>query len=109
MTNDLRREQLQLLKFEKAVAALGAAAAVLPGVAAAANAKSDAPAVSPEVIDAWRQAYLDLAHKTQEIHSAFETSALNEGMTLIGQASGGTGKPPEIGYLGKVLSTLGLS
>lgn len=109
MENDLRREQLQLLRFEKAAASLGLAAAVLPGVAAAASAKINAPVASPEAIDAWRQAYLDLAQKTQEIHSAFETSALNEGMKLIGQASGGTGKPPEIGYLGKALSVLGLS
>lgn len=115
---DMRSEQVKLLKFEKAALALATAGATLTGVAAAADAKAGAPAVDPQAIDEWRQAFLDLAVKTSEIHSAFEIKAGEVGAKLIGpasdhmtsdhMASGGTPKPPEIAYMEHALSILGL-
>lgn len=108
-SKDLRQEQLPLLRFEKHLAGLAAGVVALPGVAAAANEKLGTQTVSPEAVEAWRQAVLDLAAKTQEIHSAVETEAMTQGMRLIGEATGGGGKPPHESIMGKVLLALGVS
>jgi len=105
---NLRKEQLQLLKFEKAAMALATAGVALPGIATAAETEISEAAVDPEAIEAWRHAFLDLAVKTSEIHSAFEIKAGEVGARLIEQASGGTPKPPHMAYMEQALSILGL-
>jgi hypothetical protein len=89
MTKDVRKEQVQLLKFEKKLA--GLAAFVAAGSATAASAADKVNA------EATMKAYADISNAadvTTKAHAALEASALAAGLKFFEANGGGTGKNP---------------
>jgi hypothetical protein len=96
----LKQEQVALLKFEKQLAGLAAAGGALGLTAATAAEKLGGDVVSNEQLSSWRESLLDLAAKTQDIHSAFETAAQTMGAQIV---SGGDGKDPPVQVIASIL------
>lgn len=100
---DLRREQRQLLSFEKQIAGLAAMVAAGGATAKAADGKlhaNDALAAHAEI----QQAVLNLAEVTARAHDALEAKAVAAGASYF-EAVGGL---PKSSIAQRVLSILGL-
>ena len=92
ISKDLRKEQLVLLRFEKQLAALAGVVAAGSATAASAAAKLDADAPAG-AYDQIRQALIQLAEVTTEVHAAMNARAIDAGLRIL-EASGGTPKDP---------------
>ena len=90
MKKDIRREQLELLKFEKELAALAATFVGGAGIAAATSSKIGDD-VSLTVYEDVRVALIQLAEATSRAHAAVEEVALKAGANYL-QATGGLPK-----------------
>ena len=103
MSNDLRREQVALLRFEKQLA--GLAASLAAGAAVVKSVDGKLPALQAQ--DAYQDiqlALVQLAEATERAHDAVNAQALEHGMRLL-NVTGGVPKerPRDI-----ALSILGL-
>lgn len=86
MKKNLKKEQVQLLRFEKELLGLGAGVAALTAGAGAGAEKVVGELASQQVANI-QQAYLDLVETVQAAHNAVEASAAAAGAHFI-QASG---------------------
>ncbi|NOX95099.1 MAG: hypothetical protein GXP04_08380 [Alphaproteobacteria bacterium] len=105
-TADLTRHQKKLLAFERAQKAMALIGGGLIATAAAAQAEIGEQVVDPAVLADWQEKMVALQASTVQIHSAFETKALEVGAHMV---TGGSGKsdPPAVAQA--FLSALGLS
>lgn len=93
MTKDVRKEQVQLLKFEKKLAGLAAFVAAGSATAASAADKVNAEATMKAYQDI-SNALVHLADVTTKAHAALEASAVQAGLKFFEVNGGGTGKNP---------------
>ncbi|MFN0024021.1 MAG: hypothetical protein ACKVS5_08980 [Parvularculaceae bacterium] len=93
MTKDVRKEQVQLLKFEKKLAGLAAFVAAGSATAASAADKINAEATM-KAYDDISKALVQLADVTTQAHAALQSSALEAGVRIFEANGGGTGKNP---------------
>ena len=100
---DIRKEQLDLLRFEKALAGLAAVLAAAAGSARAADEKLGANLAGDAFVDA-QNALMTLAELTSSAHAALDAKAFEVGARVL-QASGGI---PKTEPGGRVASILGL-
>ena len=102
-SNDVRKEQVVLLRFEKELARLAAIVAAMSTTAAAASEKVDAEAATG-AYERIRQALVGLADVTTAAHVQLEAIAVSAGLQFF-QASGGTPKhePPAAEVVRSVL------
>lgn len=82
----LKKDQIDLLRFEKELLGLGAGLAALTA-GAGANAQRVVGDVAAEHVHNMREAYLNLVQTVEAAHSAIESSATAAGAQLL-QASG---------------------
>ena len=82
MKNSLKKEQVDLLKFEKQLLGLGAGLATLTGVAGASAQAKVGPSVG-EHAEAMKTAYLNLVETVQAAHTAIEAGAAAAGAELL--------------------------
>jgi len=101
MTNDLRKEQAVLLRFEKQIAGLAATLAALGTAAKAADGKLHAPEASTAYADL-QASLVQLAEATSQAHAAVNAKAMEVGATVL-QASGGTPKRPPSEVVASIL------
>lgn len=94
MTKDVRKEQVQLLKFEKKLAGLAAfvAAGSATATAASAAGKVNAEATMKAYSDI-SNALLHLADVTTKAHAVLEASVVETGVRAL-QANGAPKNPP---------------
>lgn len=92
MTKDVRKEQVQLLKFEKKLAGLAAFIAAGSATAASAADKVNAEATMKAYSDI-SNALLLLADVTTKAHAALEASVVEAGVRAL-QANGAPKNPP---------------
>jgi hypothetical protein len=105
MSKSLKREQVELLRFEKQLLGLGSGLAALTA-GAAASADEVVGGLAGEHADAVRTAYLNLVETVQAAHSAIESSAVGLGATLL--QAGGQPKPePPVLELAKSILGIG--
>jgi hypothetical protein len=90
--NDLRKEQLVLLRFEKQIAGLAATLAAAGVVAKAVDGKLSAD-LGTATFASVQSALLGLAEATGAAHAALNAQAIEAGARIL-NASGGTGKNP---------------
>ena len=93
MTKDVRKEQVELLKFEKKLAGLAAFVAAGAATAASAADKVNAEATMKAYADI-SNALVHLADVTTKAHTALEAQALAAGLRFFEANGGGTGKNP---------------
>ena len=91
MTKDVRKEQIELLKFEKKLAGLAAFLAAGSATAASAADKLNADATM-KAYDDIRQALVHLADVTTEAHAALEASVAEIGVRALQLGGGGVPK-----------------
>lgn len=94
MTKSLKKEQVELLKFEKQLLGLGAGLAALTG-GAAVRAEAAVGGLTGDHAEQVRNAYLKLVETVQAAHSALETSAVQAGCQLL-QAQGEPKENPPV-------------
>lgn len=102
--NDLRKEQLALLRIEKQIA--GLAAVVAAGAAAAKGA--DGKLHAPDGTKAYAQieaALVNLADVTSNVHATLNAKALETGAVVLEAIGGGR---PKLDASGAVRSILGI-
>ena len=104
MKKSLKKEQVDLLKFEKQLLGLGAGLGALTGVAGA-KAETIVGDVASTHAANMQSAYLNLVETVQAAHDAMETSALEAGVTLLNAR--GTPKDPPLVEIAKSLLGLG--
>lgn len=92
MTKDVRKEQVQLLKFEKKLAGLAAFVAAGSATAASAAGKVNAEATMKAYSDI-SNALLHLADVTTKAHAVLEASVVETGVRAL-QANGAPKNPP---------------
>jgi hypothetical protein len=92
MTKDVRKEQVQLLKFERKLASLAAFVAAASATAASAADKVNAEATMKAYADI-SNALVHLADVTTKAHAALEASVVEAGVRAL-QLNGGTPKNP---------------
>ncbi|MFN3958564.1 MAG: hypothetical protein ACK4NP_01480 [Parvularculaceae bacterium] len=92
MTKDVRKEQVQLLKFEKKLAGLAAFVAAGSATAASAADKVNAEATL-KAYDDIRNALIHLADVTTQAHAALEASVFEAGVRAL-QVNGAPKNPP---------------
>lgn len=92
MKKSLKREQVDLLRFEKELLGLGAGLAALTA-GAAAQAETVVGGLAGDHAEAVRAAYLNLVETVQSAHNAIEAKAVEVGASLM-QASGVPKDPP---------------
>ncbi len=95
MTQDLRKEQILLLRFEKQIAGLAATLALGATAAKAADGKlhaSDAQAAYADI----QAALMNLAEVTGQAHDVLNARAMEYGVKVLQAVGGGTPKhdPP---------------
>ncbi len=105
MTKSLKREQVDLLRFEKDLLALGAGLAALSS-GAAANAKDAVGGFSTDHVALVQKAYLNLVEAVQTAHSAIEAGAVNMGLALL-QAQGQPKEDPPVLEAAKAILGMG--
>ena len=93
MTKDVRKEQIELLKFEKKLAGLAAMLAAGSATAASAADKINGEATM-KAYDDIRNALVHLADVTTEAHAALEASVTELGVRALQLGGGGTPKDP---------------
>ena len=103
MKKSLKKEQVNLLRFEKQLLALGAGLGTLTAVNGA-KAEALVGGVASEQAETVRQAYLQLVESVQAAHTALETQALEIGVDIM--RAGGEPKEPPL--LEMARSVLGL-
>lgn len=94
MKKTLKREQVELLRFEKQLLGLGAGLVALTG-GAAAQAQNAVGGQVGEHADAIQLAYLKLVETVQAAHIAIEASAVQAGFQLL-QAQGEPKENPPV-------------
>ncbi|MEM8935740.1 MAG: hypothetical protein AAGC77_04975 [Pseudomonadota bacterium] len=105
MDKDLKKEQVDLLKFEKQLLGLGAGlSALTAGAAASASDKVGDVAVTHT--QNVQQAYLNLVETVQAAHDAIETSAAEAGFRLL-QARGTPKEVPPVAEVAKSILGIG--
>ena len=92
MTKDVRKEQVQLLKFEKKLAGLAAFVAAGSATAASAADKVNAEATLKAYADI-SNALVHLADVTTKAHAVLEASVIEAGVRAL-QLNNGTPKNP---------------
>ncbi len=102
MTKSLKKEQVDLLRFERELLALGAGLATLSAGAGAQAANVVGDFANGHVAQ-MQTAYLRLVETVQAAHDAIETSAVGAGVELL-QARG----QPKVGVLEAALSLFGM-
>lgn len=105
MKKSLKKEQVDLLKFEKQLLGLGAGLATLTG-ASAANAEQAVGGMVGEHAETIQQAYLNLVEKVQAAHSAIEAGAVQAGFELL-QARGTPKEDPPVLEVARSLLGIG--
>lgn len=98
---DIRKEQLFLLRLEKQIAGLAAMLAVGAGVAKAADAKLDASEAS-ESFAQLQAAVMNLAEVATHAHVALNAKAAEAGARIL-EASGGIPKESSIKVVASIL------
>lgn len=101
MTKSLKKEQVDLLQFEKQLLTLGAGLAALTA-GAGASAKDAVGDFAGEHAAQIQHAYLNLVEKVQAAHSAIEASAVQAGYLLL-QARGTPKEEPPVLEVAKSL------
>ena len=104
MKKSLKKEQIDLLKFEKQLLGLGAGLGALSAGAAvgATEAVGDVAATHTAKM---QEAYLNLVETVQAAHSAVETSAAEAGIQLL--KANGVPKDPPMMEIAKSLLGIG--
>lgn len=102
MTKTLKKEQAELLRFERELLALGAGLAALTG-GAAANAREVVGDSAAEHAVSLQEAYLNLVEKVQAAHDAMEQGAVVVGARIL-EARG----DPKVSVLEAAKSVLGM-
>lgn len=104
MKKSLKKEQTDLLRFEKQLLGLGAGLGALTG-GAAANAEKAVGEVAASHTAQVQEAYLHLVETVQAAHNAIEASATQAGLQLL--RADGTPKEPPLVEMAKSLLGLG--
>lgn len=104
MTKSLKRQQVELLRFEQQLLALGSGLAALSAGAAAQAAEAVGETAASHTADV-QTAYLKLVETVQAAHHAIETGAIGAGVELL-QARGQPKPPPQL--LETALSLFGM-
>lgn len=104
MKKSLKREQVDLLKFEKQLLGLGAGLAVLTA-GAGANAQKVVGELAGDQAANIQHAYLNLVETVQAAHNAIESSAAAAGAELL--RASGTPKDPPLVEIAKSLLGMG--
>jgi hypothetical protein len=99
----LKKEQVELLKFEKQVLALGVGLSTLTAGAAARAADAVGPFAAEHSAEV-QAAYINLVETLQAAHDAIESGAVGAGLQLL-QARG---QPKEASALEAALSLFGM-
>lgn len=102
MTQSLKKQQVDLLRFEKELLALGASLAALSAGAGAQAATLVGGSAHERAVDV-QTAYLALVQTVQAAHDAIEASAVHAGIELL-QARG----QPKVGVMEAALSLFGM-
>ena len=102
MKKSLKKEQIELLRFEKQLLALGSGLAALSASAGAGAANAVGEFANEHVAD-MQVAYLKLVETVQAAHDAVEASAVSAGVDLL-QARG----QPKVSVLESALSLFGI-
>ncbi|MEM8935466.1 MAG: hypothetical protein AAGC77_03570 [Pseudomonadota bacterium] len=102
MSNDLRREQVTLLRFEKQIAGLAAALAACGTAAKAADGKLHA-SQGAESFSEMQAALLQLAEVTDKAHEAMNAKAIEASATIFEAAGGGLPKIPPSKVVASIL------
>jgi hypothetical protein len=105
MSKSLKKEQIELLRFEKQLLGLGTGLAALTA-GAGAQAEEAVGSLVGDHAQQIQQAYLNLVESVQTAHEAIEASALNAGVTLL-QAAGQPKEEPPVLVLARAI--LGLA
>ena len=105
MTKSLKKEQVELLKFEKQLLGLGAGLGALTAGHGAA-AQSAVGEISAEQAEKVQHDYLNLVETVQSAHNAIEASAFKAGVTLL-RADGAPKQEPPLVEVAKSLLGLG--
>ena len=103
MAKDLRRAQVELLRFEKQLLGLGGGLAALTAGAAASAEKVVGPLAAEQAADI-QTAYLKLVETVQAAHNSVEVSALAAGANLLQTK----GDPKNVQLLELAKSALGI-
>lgn len=106
MSKSLKKEQVELLRFEKQLLGLGTGLAALTA-GAGAQAEDVVGGFVGQHADQIQQAYLNLVEQVQVAHAAIEASAVSAGVTLLQAA--GQPKPQEPPIVMAAKAILGLS
>jgi len=104
MRKSLKKEQIDLLKFEKQLLGLGAGLGALT-TGAAASAEQAVGDVAAEQTANIQQAYLNLVETVQAAHHAVEQSAVDAGFRLL--QTRGTPKDDQLVEMAKSLLGIG--
>ena len=102
MTKDVRKEQVQLLKFERKLAGLAAFLAAGSATAASAADKVNAEATMKAYADI-QNALIHLADVTTKAHAALEASVIEAGGRALEVDGGGAPKNPPSGVVRSLL------
>jgi hypothetical protein len=105
MKKSLKKEQIDLLRFEKELLGLGAGLAAL-SAGAAASAEEAVGGFAADHVGSVQQAYLNLVEAVQSAHSAIEANAVELGLTLL-QANGHPKEDPPVLQAARAILGLG--
>ncbi len=105
MKKSLKKEQVDLLRFERDLLGLGTGLAALTA-GAAASAETVVGGVVKDQTGLIQQAYLNLVETVQAAHAAIETTAVDMGVTLL-QAGGMPKEDPPVLELAKSILGIG--
>ena len=102
MTKDIRKEQLELLRFEKKLAGLAATLAAGAVVAKTADEKLNS-SVSADAYADIQSALVHLAEVTSKAHATVNEQALQVGMRLINPEAGPLPKSDPVNVVASIL------
>lgn len=100
--NDVRKEQIALLRFEKKLAGLAAIVSAGAATAASASEKINAEATM-KAYDDIRAALVHLADVTTQAHAALQAQVVEAGLLALTIDGGGTPKNPPAEVVRSVL------
>lgn len=103
MKTSLKKEQVDLLKFEKQLLGLGAGLAALTA-GAGANAQKVVGDLASDHAGNIQQAYLNLVETVQSAHNAIESSAAAAGANFLQ----GNGTPKNVALVEMAKSVIGI-
>lgn len=105
MSKSLKKEQIELLRFEKQLLGLGSGLAALTAGAGAQAEGVVGDFVGEHALEI-QQAYLNLVETVQTAHAAIEASAVNAGVSLL-QAAGQPKPEPPVLAVAKAILGIG--